>query len=176
MTIDPIERLNLTFTAGAVSASFVFATPGFALSLALGGLLEAVSFRGLRHSALALFAGDAAPRRFGMTGFSSRFVLIAVAIGAALYAGAHPIGLLVGLSLIVPAALVGTWRERPRTWLLPDGIATFDWLPQEVLVLEGSGDYEALVAVLRLTDLSDFRGFIIDARWMPPPPENASAK
>jgi len=74
----------------------------------------------------------------------------------------------------------GTWRERPRTWLMPDGIATFDWLPQEVLVLEGSGDYEGLVAVLRLTGGgrgvgrgSDFRGFIIDARWMPPPPENA---
>jgi hypothetical protein len=73
----------------------------------------------------------------------------------------------------------GTWRERPRTWLLPDGIATFDWLPQEVFVLEGSGDYEGLVAVLRVTGkpaTEDFRGFIVDARWMPPPPENASAK
>jgi hypothetical protein len=77
----------------------------------------------------------------------------------------------------------GTWHERPRTWLLPDGIATFDWLPQQVFVFEGSGDYEGLVAVLRLTGGQrgvthgeDFRGFIIDARWMPPPPENASAK
>ena len=67
----------------------------------------------------------------------------------------------------------GAWRERPRTWLLPDGALTFDWLPEEVLVLHGSGDYEGLVAVLRTTGgLSDFRGFIIDARWMPPPPEN----
>lgn len=70
----------------------------------------------------------------------------------------------------------GTWRERPRTWLLPEGFGTFDWLPQEVLVLEGSGGYEGLVAVLRTTDgLAEFRGFIIDARWMPPPPENASS-
>jgi hypothetical protein len=73
----------------------------------------------------------------------------------------------------------GTWRERPRTWLLPDGISTFDWLPQEVLVLEGSGDYEGLVAVLRTTGapaVEEFHGFIIDARWMPPPPENASTE
>ena len=48
-------------------------------------------------------------------------------------------------------------------------------VPQEVLVLDGSGDYEGLVAVLRTTGgLSDFDGFIIDARWMPPSPENAS--
>ena len=74
----------------------------------------------------------------------------------------------------------GTWRERPRTWLMPDGLATFEWLPQQVFVFEGSGDYEGLVAVLRLTGgqpghsrRRDFRGFIIDARWMPPPPENA---
>jgi hypothetical protein len=71
----------------------------------------------------------------------------------------------------------GAWRERPRTWLLPDGYLTFDWLPQEVLVLDGSGDYEGLVAVLRTTGgLSDFRGFIIDARLMPPPPENAATQ
>lgn len=69
----------------------------------------------------------------------------------------------------------GAWRERPRTWLLPDGAWTFDWLPEEVLVLDGSGEYDGLVAVLRTTGgLSEFRGFIIDARWMPPPPENAS--
>lgn len=69
----------------------------------------------------------------------------------------------------------GVWRERPRTWLLPDGAWTFDWLPQEVLVFDGSGDYEGLVAVLRTTGgLSEFRGFIIDARWMPPPPANGS--
>lgn len=69
----------------------------------------------------------------------------------------------------------GVWRERPRTWLLPDGYLTFDWLPEEVVVLDGSGDYEGLVAVLRTNGgLSDFHGFIIDARWMPPPPENAS--
>jgi hypothetical protein len=71
----------------------------------------------------------------------------------------------------------GVWRERPRTWLLPDGAGSFDWLPQEVLVFDGSGEYDGLVAVLRTTDgLSDFRGFIIDARWMPPAPENVSAE
>jgi len=70
----------------------------------------------------------------------------------------------------------GAWRERPRPWLLRD----FDFLPDEVVVLDGTGDYEGLVTVLRATDpngaLSEFHGFILDARWMPPAPENASTQ
>jgi hypothetical protein len=36
-----------------------------------------------------------------------------IGIGAALYFGAHPVGLLIGLSLIVPAAIIEAWRARP---------------------------------------------------------------
>ena len=50
MTVDPIERLNLAFAASAVAASFVWATPVFALSLAVGAALEAFNFRGLLRS------------------------------------------------------------------------------------------------------------------------------
>jgi len=114
VNIDPTERLNLTLTAGAVAASFVLLTPGFALSLGLGGLLETVNFRGLRRSAQAMFfptGGGIAS--IGSTGFGLRFALLAFALGVALYAGAHPVGLLLGLSLIMPASIVEAWRNRP---------------------------------------------------------------
>lgn len=110
MKVDPIERLNLTLGAGAVAISFALATPGFALSLGAGALLEAANFRGLQRSAQALFAGAGAARA---AAFGPRFVLLAAGIGGALWAGAHPVGLLLGLTLIVPAALVQAWRTRP---------------------------------------------------------------
>ena len=111
MTIDPIERLNLTMCAGALAVSWVWASPGFAWSLAVGAALEAANFRGLRRSSEALFAGRL-PGAWS-AGFAVRFLGLAVGIGAALWAGAHPVGLLLGLSMIVPASLVGTWRNRP---------------------------------------------------------------
>jgi hypothetical protein len=73
----------------------------------------------------------------------------------------------------------GSWRERPRTWVMPDGYVgqDTDWLVDETIVLDGDGDYQGLVAVLRGKDgLRDIRGFIMDARLLPPPPENASTE
>ena len=75
----------------------------------------------------------------------------------------------------------GAWRERPRQWLLPDSYGTtFDWLPDEVVVLDGDGEYEGLVAVLRATGprgpLSEFHGYIVDERLYPPAPDNASTR
>ena len=64
----------------------------------------------------------------------------------------------------------GAWRERPRFWVN-------EWGPSEGIVLDGEGEYEGLVAVLYTEDLhKDFWGAIIDARLLPPPPENASTK
>ena len=111
MTIDPTERLNLTMCAGALAASWVWASPAFAWSLAVGAALEAANFRGLRHSSEALFAGRL-PGGWS-AGFAVRFLGLAVGIGAALWAGAHPVGLLLGLSMIVPASVLGAWRQRP---------------------------------------------------------------
>jgi hypothetical protein len=45
--------------------------------------------------------------------FALRFGLLVIGIGAALAFGAHPVGLLVGLSLIMPAAILEAWRARP---------------------------------------------------------------
>lgn len=111
--IDPIERTNFALCAGAFAASWWLATPAFAWSLGFGALLEAVNFRGLRRSAHALLLGQIAGGRGWSAVFALRFGLLVLGIGAALAQGAHPVGLLVGLSLIMPAALFEAWRSRP---------------------------------------------------------------
>ena len=108
MTIDPVERLNLTMCAGALAASWVWASPAFAWSLAIGAVLETVNFRGLRRSSEAFFAGQL-PGGWS-AGFGVRFLGLTIGIGAAVWAGAHPVGLLVGLSMIVPAVVIEAWR------------------------------------------------------------------
>ena len=113
MTIDPIERTNLTLSAGAVAASYVLAGPLFAGSLAVGALLEAVNFRGLRRQAQFLFWGQIRSGGAWSGVFALRFGILVLGIGAALFFGADPAGLLVGLSLIMPAAVLEAWRARP---------------------------------------------------------------
>jgi len=113
MSIDPIERTNLTLSAGAVAASFALATPAFAVSLAIGALLEAWNFRGLRRSAQFLFWGQIRGSGGWLGVYSLRMSLLVIGICAALYFGAHPVGLLIGLSLIMPACVIEAWRARP---------------------------------------------------------------
>jgi hypothetical protein len=113
MNIDPIERTNLTLSAGAVAFSFVVASPGFAASLAIGALLEAVNFRGLRRQSQFLFWGQIRSGGAWTGVYGLRFGLLVIGIGAALYLGADPVGLLIGLSLIMPAAVFAAWRARP---------------------------------------------------------------
>jgi hypothetical protein len=113
MSIDPIERTNLTLSAGAVALSFALASPVFAVSLAVGALLEAFNFRGLRRSAQFLFWGEIGSGGQWVGVFGLRFGLLVIGICGALYFGADPAGLLVGLSLIMPAAVLEAWRSRP---------------------------------------------------------------
>lgn len=104
---------NLAFSAGACAASWAAVSPRFAASLALGAALEVMNFRALfRFSERALLRGAGAGASVG--GFGLRFVLLAGALWVALAAGAHPVGLLVGLSLIIPAVLIAAWRARPQ--------------------------------------------------------------
>ena len=144
--LHPIERTNLKLSAGAVVASLALVSPLFALSLALGAAFEALNFRGLRLGAEALFAGELPARRAGILG--PRLVLLALALGVALYAGAHPVGLVVGLSLILPAAVIEAWRARPRIdpsapALAPDDEAWERWNPWLAREREaGEGDEE----------------------------------
>ena len=113
MVLDPTQRTNLTLSAGAVAVSLVWATPAFAFSLLAGALLEACNFHGLRRSAQFMFWGEIAGSRGWMGVFALRFSLLAIGIGAALYFGADPVGLLIGLSLMMPAAVIEAWRARP---------------------------------------------------------------
>jgi hypothetical protein len=113
MKIDPIERTNLTLSAGAAAASLLLLGPAFAASLAAGALLEALNFRGLRRQAQFLFWGQIRSGGAWSGVFALRFGLLVIGIGAALAFGADPAGLLVGLSLVMPAAVIETWRARP---------------------------------------------------------------
>jgi len=134
MTVDPIERLNLTLAASAVAASLVWASPLFALSLAVGAALEAFNFRGLLRSAQFLFWGEIQGSGSWLGIYALRFSLLVIGIGSALYFGADPVGLVIGLSLIMPAAVVEAWRARPpldptATALDPDDPAWERWNP-----------------------------------------------
>jgi len=113
MTKSAVLRWNLAFSAGATAASFALLSPRFATSLALGALLETVNFRTLYHASerVLLMGGGASGAAVGA--FGLRFVLLAAVLWVALGAGAHPVGLVVGLSLVVPAVLLAAWRARP---------------------------------------------------------------
>ena len=134
MKVDPIERTNLTLSVGAVAASLVLMTPAFAFSLAVGALLETVNFRGLRRQAQFLFWGEIKSGGVWTGVFGLRFGILVIGIVAALSFGADPAGLLVGLSLIMPAAVIEAWRTRPPVdpnaqALGPDDPAWDDWNP-----------------------------------------------
>ena len=104
---------SLAFSAGAAVATWTLVSPRFAGSLALGAALEAVNFHALFGHWRSALLGS---RRAGLAAFGSfglRFVLLGGAVWAALALGAHPVGLLIGLSLVVPGVLLAAWRVRP---------------------------------------------------------------
>jgi hypothetical protein len=113
LRLDPIERLNLGICTGAVATSLALSSSRFAASLALGAAIEAINFRALRSASLRLLAGDLSVGRAWILVFALRFFLLAAVLAVAFRAGAHPVGLLLGLSMIVPAAILGAWRQRP---------------------------------------------------------------
>lgn len=108
-----MERMNLGISAGAVAAAFALASPVFAASLAFGAAIEAVNFRALRAGASRLFAGELAMGKAWAAGFGLRFGFLAIAISLALSAGAHPVGLVIGLSTTIPAVVLGAIYMRP---------------------------------------------------------------
>jgi hypothetical protein len=111
--LSPIQSMNLKLSAGAVAASLVLVSPGFALSMAVGSLIEALNFDGLRRSAGFMFAGEISGGRNWVRVFALRFSLLALVIFAAMHFGADPIGLVIGLSLMLPAVVIEVWRARP---------------------------------------------------------------
>lgn len=150
MTIDPTDSMqqgsvlgwNLAFSAAATAASYALLSPRFAFALALGAALEVVNFRSLFSSCQRIFGmgaegvGGAGP---AVGAFGVRFVLLAAVLFFALRAGLHPVGLVVGLSLIMPAVVIAAWRARPaidpNAPALPDDDPLWDtwnpWLAHE---------------------------------------------
>jgi hypothetical protein len=134
MKIDPIERMNLALSASAVAASAVLASPLFAASVAIGAALEAFNFRGLRRQSQFLFWGQIRSGGAWSGVYGLRFGLLVIGIGSALWFGADPAGLLIGLSIIMPAAVIEAWRTRPAVdpdapALPPDDEAWERWNP-----------------------------------------------
>jgi hypothetical protein len=108
-----LQGLNLTLSAGGLAASALLAGPAFTTAYALGAALEAVNFRALCACAQRVLAGQLDGGRFWIALLGLRLAMLFGAMGVALLAGAHPLGLLLGVSTVVPAVLIGAW------WLGP---------------------------------------------------------
>jgi hypothetical protein len=113
MRLDPIEQVNAGLTAGAVVAAFALASRDVATSFALGAAFGALNLHALHSAARRSFDGQLGGGGLWTALFAMRFVLLAGAIGFALHAGAAPAALVAGLSLMVPATVIGAWRMRP---------------------------------------------------------------
>lgn len=113
MKLERVERLNLGLSAGAVAVSYALTTPQIASSLAIGAALEAINFGALHRSAKLYLGGEVigAGPWVGLFGF--RFAMLGVGIVVAMHAGAHPIALVCGLSIAMPAVLIDAWLHRP---------------------------------------------------------------
>ena len=113
MKLERVERLNLGLSAGAIAASYALETPHFATSVALGACLEAVNFGTLMRGARHFFAGNIRGAGPWMGVFAIRFVMLGAGIFFLLQLGAHPVALVIGLSIAMPAVLIDAWLHRP---------------------------------------------------------------
>jgi len=112
MALARVEQLNLGLSAGAVAASYAFSTPHFATSLAAGAALEVINLGAIHRGAKRLFDGKMMSG--GWVGMlSMRLIILGFAIYFAMRLGAHPIALVIGLSITMPATLIDAWMNRP---------------------------------------------------------------
>ena len=109
----PIEQIHLALSAGSIAAAAAFASPAFTVALAIGAAIEALNFRGLVISSRAFFEGLVRGSGGWIGLFALRLGVLATLIVLALRLGADPVGLVIGLSLILPAAIAGAFRVRP---------------------------------------------------------------
>lgn len=109
-SFDSFEKTNLTLSAGVIGASLFFAPP-MTLGVVVGVLIEAINFRGLRTAANTLFSG-ALPSGAMLGLFALRFLFLGGATAVAIWSGVHPLGLVLGLSTVVPAVLIAAWQNR----------------------------------------------------------------
>jgi hypothetical protein len=105
--------VNAILASGAIAVCGVLAPSRFTLSLAVGVAIQAVNYRVLRRATNRLFAGELTGGRAWTAAYALRFVGVGVAMVAALAADADPVGLVIGLSTVVPAAVIAAWRHPP---------------------------------------------------------------
>jgi hypothetical protein len=114
LQVRPIERLNVALSAGAVAAAASVASPLFAASVALGALIEALNFRGLALQCQGFFGSQLGTGGGAWAVLSVlRLAVLATVLLAAIRQGAEPAGLVVGLSTILPAAVIAGFWLRP---------------------------------------------------------------
>ena len=113
MRFDPLERWNLGISTSAVAVSALAFSPAFTASLGLGAAFGALNFRALVTASHRMFDGTIAGSGPWVALFGLRFVMLAVAIGLSLQVGAQAVPLVIGLSLVIPATIIGAWRMRP---------------------------------------------------------------
>ncbi len=118
-----VEQWNLGLSAGAVAASLALVTPHFATSLAAGAFIEALNLGAIHRTAKRLFEGQVMAGAW-LGGFALRFMLLGTAIFSVMYVGAHPIALVIGLSIAMPATVIDAWLNRPPI-LDPATLPTF---------------------------------------------------
>jgi len=112
--VRPIERVHALVAVMAVAVTAPFAPTAFTASLAVGLLIGALNFRGLCFQADALFSsllGESGGFWTALSGL--RLGVLATVMLLALRTGADPVALVLGLSMIMPASLIGGWRIRP---------------------------------------------------------------
>jgi len=147
-TIEPtraLQRFNLTLSAGGIAASALLVGPAFTAAYALGAALEAVNFRALCACTTRLLSGQLDGSRSWVALLGMRLTMLFAAMGVALVAGAHPLGLLLGVSTVVPAVLIGAWWLGPAIdpnapSLPPDDPAWDHWSVWRADVVEPADD------------------------------------
>jgi hypothetical protein len=113
MKLYPAEKLNIGISTGAVAASLAIASPHFAGSLAIGAALETLNFRFLHRTGEALFSGVVNGGGSWVSLLALRLALVLAGIVVAMLGGADPIGLVIGLSLAMPATVAAAVWYRP---------------------------------------------------------------
>jgi hypothetical protein len=113
-----VVGLNLALSAGACVVSAAAVSPHFAASVAVGTALELANFRALWASCERTLLAGRSAGGVAAGAFAARLVLLGLAILFALHAGVDAVGLLIGLSCIVPAVLLAGWLAAPP--IVPD--------------------------------------------------------
>ena len=127
-------RARPGWIAGVLISLGIFLVALLPRAVGLGAFATADEAKWVYRSAQFLFWGHIRGGGAWSGVFLLRFSFLVIGIGAALYFGAHPVGLLIGLSLIMPAAIFEAWRARPAVdpeapELAPDDPAWERWNP-----------------------------------------------